>query len=322
MTRLGDRAADSSGMALLVTLFMVVILAVLVHRFTFTTRVHLASAGNVRDQLQAECLAISGVEAALYLLEQDDTPDVDHAGEPWALLRQSAEIESLQGMEGAFAVQVTDESDKIDVNRLVREDGSTTDEFIHRQLDRLLEIFGVPSDQRDAMLDCLEDWLDRDDLNKLNGAENAYYERLDRPYSARNGPLRTLGEINLVKGWGEILEARLKDGSVLADFLTVSPTDGRINVNTASAVVLQTLSPEIDEALASQVISLRQETPLAGPQLLPDPFRKRGVASRIRFNSGLFSIRSEGLYRRAVARADVLVKRETDQLRVIGRRVQ
>lgn len=311
----------SSGMALLITLLVMLILAVLVNRFAFATRVHLAAAANLRDQFQAECLALSGVELAMALLEEDDTPEVDHVGEPWALLREvSGEVLGLA--EGAFAVMVQDESAKIDINRLVKEDGSTTDEFIHRQLDRLLDIFGIPSDQRDALLDCLEDWLDDDDLQKLNGAEAAYYQGLENPYLPRNGPLRSLGELILVKGWREVIDARLNEGPALLDLLTTGPTEGTINVNTASPLVLMTLSAEIDESAAEQVVTLREEAPLTGPQLLPPAFRKKAVQSHIRYNSNLFLVRAEGLFRRSVSRAVVLVKREEEEVTVLRRIIE
>jgi type II secretory pathway component PulK len=110
MRRTLRRADDSSGMALLVILMILVILAVLIHRFTFATRVHMAAAANVRDQLQAECMAISGLESAMTVLRQDDTLDVDHLGEPWALFQGSKDISALEAMEGAFAVRIQDES--------------------------------------------------------------------------------------------------------------------------------------------------------------------------------------------------------------------
>jgi general secretion pathway protein K len=322
MSRWRERADDSSGMALLVTLMVLVVLAVLVHRFTLATRVHLTAAANVRDQFQAECLAVSGLESAMAALRQDDTPEVDHVGELWATYQGSKDIPGLENVEGAFAVSIQDESGKIDVNRIVRLDGATTDEFVRGQIERLLDIFGVPSDKRDSLLDCLEDWIDLDDLNKLNGAENTYYKGLDSPYAARNGPLRTLGELNLVKGWSDILDLRLKDGSTFGDYLTVSPTGGKFNVNTASVVVLQTLSPEIDESIAGQVVSLREETPLAGAQLLPDPFRKKGVSGHLQYNSSMFLVRSEGYYRKALSKAEMLVTREQDQFTVVSRRIE
>lgn len=309
------------GIALLASLMVVLILSILVHRFTFTTRIGLASAANHRDQFQAECLAISGLEAALRLLSLDDTPEVDHLGEEWAMFKGSVDLSLLGEEDGAFLVEVQDESAKIDVNRIVRQDGSTTDPFVRGQLDRLLGLFGVASDARDMLLDCLEDWIDRDSLQKLNGAEDSYYGSLDAPYRAANGPLRSLGELYLIKGWKDVLALRLPDGSTVADYLTVAPTGGRINVNTASPLVLMTLSPEIDESLAEQVITLRQEAPLSGPQLLPPPFRKREVVTHLRYSGTYFRIKSLGVFRKASSVAELLVFKEQDEVVVVSRRI-
>ena len=208
------------------------------------------------------------------------------------------------------------------MNRIVRQDRATTDPFTRRQMDRLLELFGVPFDLRDSLLDCLEDWIDSDDMQKLNGAEDQYYMSLERPYRAANRPLRTLGELYLVKGWREVMELRLEDGTRITDLLTVSPTGGRINVNTASALVLQSLSPEIDESAASQVISLREEAPLSGPQLLPPPFRRGGVSTHIQFSGTLFLVRSQGIFRRALSTAEMLVARAEQEWKILARRVE
>lgn len=322
MREIAHHPRKDSGMALLVCLMVILLLAVLVNRFTFTSRVQVAAAGNLRDQFQAECMAISGLETAMAVLALDDTAEVDHLAEPWAQFRGSAQIVSLEAEEGGFLVLIQDENSKIELNRIVRQDGATTDMFVRRQLDRLLELFGVPSELRDSLLDCLEDWIDSDELEKLNGAEDQYYTSLERPYQSANRPLRSLGELYLVKGWPQVLGLKLEDGSRLMDFLTVSPTGGRINVNTASAVVLQSLSPEIDEPTASQVISLREEAPLAGPQLLPQPFRRGGVSTHIQFSGTLFLVRSQGIFRRASSTAQMLVARVGQEWKVLARRIE
>ncbi len=317
-----SNAQRDSGMALVVSLMIILLLAVLVHRFTFTSRVQVAAAANLRDQFQAECMALSGLEAAMAVLAMDDTEEVDHLGEPWALFRGSPELSLPETEEGGFLVWIQDENSKIDLNRIVGKDGTTTDMFTRRQLDRLLSFFAVPSDMRDSLLDCLEDWIDSDDLQKLNGAEDQYYMSLERPYHAANRPLRTVGELYLVKGWREVLGVKLENGVKITDLLTVNPTGGRINVNTASALVLQSLSPEIDESTALQVIALREEAPLAGPQLLPTPFRRGGVSTHIQFSGSLFLIQSQGLFRRAVSNAQMVVARADQQWKVLARRME
>jgi general secretion pathway protein K len=294
-------------MALLITLLVMVILAVLIHRFTFATRVHLAAASNLRDQLQAECLARSGMEAALTIMEQDEEPEVDHLGEPWALFRGSEDLDSVEMPEGSFGVRIQDESAKVNINLLITSDGSP-DPFILDQIGRLLEIFDLTPDRIDALLD----WLDPDDDRRTEGAENSDYQALERPYPCRNGPLRTVGEMQLIMGWGDILDVRLEDGTALVDCFTVGPTEGGVNINTASEVVLQSLDSEIDEFVSSDIVALREETPLESTESLrlasgvTDELYER-VQDHIQVNAGLVSIHSQGLFRRAVFSIHALV---------------
>jgi type II secretory pathway component PulK len=93
------------------------------------------------------------------------------------------------------------------------------------------------------MIDCLQDWMDPDDLHKLNGAESddPFYE--ERGYPVKNAPLDSVEELLLIKGWGpEILYGKDADENGdavfgIADILTVWG-DGRVNLNTATTNVL------------------------------------------------------------------------------------
>ena len=70
----------------------------------------------------------------------------------------------------------------------------------------------IPSTEWDTMIDCLEDWIDENDLHGLNGAESddPFYQ--ERGYPVKNGPLDSVEELLLVKGWGpEILYGRPPD---------------------------------------------------------------------------------------------------------------
>jgi general secretion pathway protein K len=296
-------------MALLITLLVMVILAVLVHRFTFATRVHLTAAANLKDQLQAECLARSGVEAAVTLLQQDEEPDMDHLGEVWARFRGSEDLPFLEIPEGAFSVAIQDETAKVNLNFLIHPDGSV-DEFIYDQVVRLLGLFNLTPERMDALLD----WLDPDDDRRADGAENTDYQALDKPYPCRNGPLRTIGELQLVLGWEDIWNVRMDDGTRLVDCLTVGDTKGLININTASNVVLQSLDDEIDAYVAEEIIAFRDETPLEGEESfrlvsgVTDPVYQR-VQGHIAVNSSLLSIHSRGEFRRATYSIHVLVSK-------------
>jgi len=53
----------------------------------------------------------------------------------------------------------------------------------------------------DELLDCLLDYRDRDDEVRPLGAEQEYYDQLAWPYLIKNGPLATVEELLLVKGF-------------------------------------------------------------------------------------------------------------------------
>lgn len=361
MKRLYLKAGDSSGMALLITLLVMVILAVMVHQFTFSTRVHLAAAANVRDQLKAEYMAFSGVEAALAVLKQNGqeqllTEESEGAGETKKegeerekgeqgsgleeiqsdnlekFLALSQKIQELGSAamaegEGSFKVVLHDESAKIDINRLVSGE-NVIDNFIENQLRRLLRLFGHTDDEVDGLMDALVDWLDKDEDRRPEGAEDVDYQSLDEPYDCRDGPLRTLGELTLVKGWKGFWDIRLENGTALADCLTVGPTGGRININTASPVVLQSFSEGIDEGVADEIVARRDELPFDDTA---DLFVLLGfltkaerdvMSAHLQIKSSLLAISSEGSYRRAVARMEVRVEKHEEALKIVNRRLE
>ena len=62
----------------------------------------------------------------------------------------------------------------------------------------------------DAFADSIMDWLDSDDLVRLNGAEASYYADQDPAYHPGNGPFQSMSQLFLLKGfdarrfWGNL----------------------------------------------------------------------------------------------------------------------
>ena len=50
----------------------------------------------------------------------------------------------------------------------------------------MLNPFDLDEQDRDIIVDSILDWRDADDLYRLNGAENEYYESLTYPYGTKN----------------------------------------------------------------------------------------------------------------------------------------
>lgn len=52
-----------------------------------------------------------------------------------------------------------------------------------------------------ALVAALLDWRDSDSDTRTDGAEQDYYDQLAQPYNVRNGPLQTIEELLLIKGF-------------------------------------------------------------------------------------------------------------------------
>ena len=124
------------------------------------------------------------------------------------------------------------------------------------------------------MTAALIDWLDTGDdpyteihtdglSIPTTGAEEIYYQSLSKPYGCKNGPLETLEELSLVKGFTpEIVK-------LISPHLAVNKT-ATVNVNTASAEVLMSLNLEITRDVADKIIDYRQTEPIKDFRQLED----------------------------------------------------
>ena len=77
--------ADERGAALIITLFIVALVAILVLEYHFDATIEVELADNYASEVQAYQLAVSGINLARALLQQDD-PAYDAPMELWALL--------------------------------------------------------------------------------------------------------------------------------------------------------------------------------------------------------------------------------------------
>jgi len=75
--------------------------------------------------------------------------------------------------------------------------------YIQGYIKRMFSALNVT--QSAIAIDSLDDWLDKDDFKRLNGAERFYYQEQHKHYSARNQPyLYAMDEINDIRGFENI----------------------------------------------------------------------------------------------------------------------
>jgi general secretion pathway protein K len=102
-----------------------------------------------------------------------------------------------------FDALIRTEGDRFNINVLLmpRSDTGEPDKPL---LKDILELWNMDPDEAAEVIDALVDWVDANDFEELNGAEDGYYEDLgflNRPY---NRPFYSLDEMRLVRGWSQV----------------------------------------------------------------------------------------------------------------------
>jgi general secretion pathway protein K len=242
--------SDERGVALLLAIFSVALLAGVVLQFDAAARKELREAGVFLDSYKAATLTRSAIQAARSILRRDRQLDFQRGVNFDALTDLWATPISNQSIgDGEVSGVVTDERGKLNVNDLAYAlDGARRRDKL-AQFKRLFSLLQI--DPR--LVDAMADWVDPDDVPENSGAESAYYMSLPEPYRAANGPIPGIRDLRLIKGFSNEIVERL------SSYITVYPilSDGWININTAPRPVLQALHPDITFALATEVARAR-----------------------------------------------------------------
>ena len=106
--------------------------------------------------------------------------------------------------------------------------------------------------ERIVFIDRLQDYIDKDDLRHLNGAEKKAYQEKNLPVPS-NTPLNSVYELKKVMGWAE--EKKLWQNNRLIDSTTVLQKPG-LNMNTIPLDALLSV-PGISFATADKIIRKR-----------------------------------------------------------------
>ena len=248
---------SEKGVALLMVLWVLTILMVIVLSFSFMARTETHATLVFKERMEMKFLAEAavqrGIEEILYMKQNPQLAQLE-GSDIWKT--DGTPYRGRLG-EGDYAVRITDESGKIDINTL-----NDTSGII---LKTLLTQMGVQDEDADTIVDSILDWKDADDLVRLHGAESDYYMSLPSPYKAKNANFDTLEELLQVKGmtYGIFFGNEGKKGIV--DFITITSNMNVINVNAAPKEVLMAV-PGITPEIADAIISYRQNKKITNAQ--------------------------------------------------------
>ncbi|RJQ53731.1 MAG: general secretion pathway protein GspK [Nitrospiraceae bacterium] len=228
------QSTDNAGSALIITLLIVTILVALVVEFAYEVYIDTTSLSNWENAQKASLIAKSGQAlSARYLAELKDRKYTD-IGE------FTMPVEKDLGPNTQLILRLEDENAKFNINSIIyAENGKTNDKAL-LSLQRLLEYLEM--DTKLAL--SIADWIDPDSEPRLPDSED----------NAKNSHLWNIEELRTVPG----IEKSIFDK--ISPFITVFG-DNLININTARLPVIMSLSGDITETLAEQIIAYRESSP-------------------------------------------------------------
>lgn len=176
--------------------------------------------------------------------DAENAGDVDHLQENWAKPMPAFPVE-----DGFISGSLQDQSGKFNLNSLLNEDG-TPNPQAKLWFEKLLVRLDFPAELSEAVID----WQDpNDEVSGAMGAESSYYRGLAQDYLAPNHKFHSVEELKLVRGFEG--QKYLKIMNYVAAFPL---SEGKININTASALVLASIDPKLNVDAVQQVLQQRQ----------------------------------------------------------------
>jgi len=258
---------SSRGVALLMVLWVMTILSVVVTEFCLGMRTEVNMTRNYQEELHLYAAAEGGIQRAIVELFYKHDPRVQQIRKSMSEGEKPAEsmewVTDGRDYQISFDradcwVRIIGEAGKININR-------ATD----RTLRRILGNLGLEGEARDVVVDSILDWRDPDDLYRLNGAENDYYQSLPEPYRCKNGNLDSVEELLLVRGvtpdlfYGKRGKGKENEeagyGPIgLKDIFSVYATGEQIDINSATLPVLH-VALGLPMGLCRLIIQAREE---------------------------------------------------------------
>ncbi len=209
----------------MLSLWALFLLSALIINWALDIDSRITLSGNASRTLEAEAAACSGAEIAL-------DPEVESG---------DSVLQGSLGKAQTYQALITGEGGRINLTWIVAGENPQRLEILRK----FLEAKGVDLNERERMIDSLLDYVDPDDLVRLNGAEASDH------YQPKNALLQRIEELKEVKGWEEFT-ARPDWDSDLTLY-----SSGPVDLAWASRDVLLSL-PGFNEPIVDRYLELRR----------------------------------------------------------------
>ncbi len=247
------RPSGQRGIALVTAIFIVALATIAAVALFESTNIALRRSINLQES-EAEFWYAVGIESWVRSVLKQDARlnDIDGLGDIWA---QDGIV--LPVDNGTLRGRVIDLQGLFNLNNLAVQNPQQQKVY-QQQFQRLVDsIPGLDGSQYRDIGSAIRDWIDADnERSDVGGAEDNEYLGLDPPHRAANRPMASVSELLQVQGMTPELFTALKP------YVCVLPRIGSaINVNTAPAAVLMSLSPNIDRNALQRFLETRKAKP-------------------------------------------------------------
>lgn len=286
------------GFALVITLIVTMLLVALLAEFVNDVYVDTSHSHNFVATQQAAILAESGVAGGVKLLQIDLArhPSYSSLQDLWA------KPQSYDAGEGTVTVTIEEETAKLNLNNACNTQGVRNDytDIASRLINRL--------QLSPDLVETLVDWVDENDTPHPGGAETTYYGALKIPYNAKNAPLETVEELQLLKGFTPEALTKLKGYVTVYGAFDTEPFT-KININTAPKEVIASLDDKLSESLVERILDYRKTKVIKTLADIPgmDTF-VMSLQGKVGFRGAVYRVRSEGRVGESVSVAEAVVR--------------
>jgi len=221
ITQAGHRPHRQRGIALIIVLWLLVLLTVIAASHARIIRTETRLAANHVEAGRARSMAEAGTyHAIMEMLVSENT-------QRWPV---NGSINRIRYEDGHVAIAIRDARGLVDINSASA-----------AVLDTVLAGAGMEQQgQRQALVDAILDWRDRDNLKHLNGAEDDDYRRAGLSWAARDGDFSSIEEFRYVLGMSNPLFAQL------APYLTIHSGQAGVKLDYAPPWLVSVLSARQD----------------------------------------------------------------------------
>ena len=235
---------DSRGAALVLAMLIAALAAAVAIAVAAEQQRWFSEVANRRDQVQAQALALAGVQWARQIMQDDArNSTIDHLGEAWAFPLPRTPLEN-----GSIEGGIEDAQGRLNINNLTTDDARGKEE--RARLTRLFAQRGISPGALSAISASVSPVPVTDDVQTIGAAPPT------KPLPTSLWPVR-VGEFAALRG------VSARDVTKMSPYVAVLPAATVLNVNTAPAEVLDAAIPGLAPDALAALVADRAKKPFA-----------------------------------------------------------